>query len=115
MVDDRIRVKHHPSSSSTQSPENEATMRDVFAIGDVAVMEQKQLPATAQVASQEAKWLGKRLNKGDVDEEGKEGFAFRNLGVMTYVGNMKAIMQTDGNAEIKGYISFFDILLFVLW
>lgn len=74
-------------------------MQDVFALGDVAVLEKCQLPATAQVANQEAKWLGKRLNKGDLNEK---GFEFRNLGVMTYLGNMKAIMQTDGHTEIKG-------------
>jgi NADH dehydrogenase FAD-containing subunit len=39
-------------------------MQDVFALGDVAVLEKAQLPATAQVANQEAKWLGKKLNKG---------------------------------------------------
>ena len=75
-------------------------MKDVFAIGDVSIMEKARLPATAQVANQEAKWLGKNLNKGFV--EGQEGFNFKNLGVMTYLGNMNAIMQSGGNTEIKG-------------
>ena len=75
-------------------------MQDVFALGDVAVMEKSRLPATAQVANQEAKWLGKKLNNGF--KEGDQGFTFRNLGVMTYVGNMKAIMQTGNDTEIKG-------------
>lgn len=107
LVDDRFRVKLVPRSSSTPdsttSPtptSTEATMQDVFALGDVAVLEKSQLPATAQVANQEAKWLGKRLNKNDLD---KTGFNFRNLGVMTYLGNMKAIMQAEGGTEIKGY------------
>lgn len=75
-------------------------MQDVFALGDVSVMEKSRLPATAQVANQEAKWLGKALNRGLV--EGDKGFTFKNLGVMTYLGNMKAIMQTGGDTEIKG-------------
>ena len=75
-------------------------MQDVFAIGDVSVMEKSQLPATAQVANQEAKWLGKTLNKGNLTET--EGFNFKNLGVMTYLGNMKAIMQAEGGTEVKG-------------
>ncbi len=107
IVDDRFHVKLVPRDSlSGKSSESsgdmipEATVHDVFALGDVAVLEKGQLPTTAQVANQEAKWLGKRLNKGEV--ETKDGFNFRNLGVMTYLGNMKAIMQSGSGAEIKG-------------
>ncbi len=114
MVDDRFRVKIIPqlrssstntSSSSSSSPpsqsitETEAVVTDVFALGDVAVMEKSMLPATAQVANQESKWLAKRLNKGDLETE---SFTFRNLGVMTYIGSMRAIMQTGGQGEIRG-------------
>jgi len=104
IVDDRFRVKllqrdNLETKSSTEGPE--ATMQDVFAIGDVAVLEKNQLPATAQVANQEAKWLGKRLNRGDIEEK---GFGFNNMGVMTYLGNMKAIMQTDNGTGIKGCV-----------
>jgi len=119
MVDDHFRVKLIPqtqtqtinsssSPSSSTSPNNnnngtetqpEATMTDVFALGDVAVMEKSMLPATAQVANQEAIWLSKHFNKGDIETQ---QFTFRNLGVMTYLGNMKAIMQTGGDGEIKG-------------
>lgn len=99
MVDDRFRVKLIPQMSSPSPTSTEATMNDVFAIGDVSVLEAGQLPATAQVANQEAKWLGKRLNAGDLKEK---SFSFKNLGVMTYLGNMRAIMQTDGRSELKG-------------
>lgn len=108
MVDDRFRVKlvptQPPSSSQPQSKAEtssatEASVNDVFALGDVAVMEKSMLPATAQVANQEAKWLAKRLNAGDLEDE---TFTFRNLGIMTYVGGMRAIMQTGGEREIKG-------------
>lgn len=105
MVDDHFRVKLIPKASIETDLENakipEATMQDVFALGDVSVMEKGRLPATAQVANQEAKWLGKNLNKGF--KEGAEGFTFKNLGVMTYLGNQNAIMQTGGSSEIKGY------------
>lgn len=110
LVDDHFRVKLIPKAQSTTPSSDataktpEATMQDVFALGDVTVFEPGRLPATAQVANQEAKWLGKRLNKGL--KEGDEGFSFRNLGVMTYLGNMNAIMQTGGHSEIKGYAFF---------
>ncbi|PBP16107.1 hypothetical protein BUE80_DR013143, partial [Diplocarpon rosae] len=105
LVDDRFRVKLVPRTgfpASSNLPE--ATMQDVFAIGDVSVMEKAQLPATAQVANQEAKWLGKRLNKGDVAD--KEGFNFKNLGVMTYLGNWKAVMQAEDGKGIKGRVAW---------
>lgn len=62
-------------------------LSDVFVIGDCAVIaDQPMLPKTAQVASQEAAYLAKALNKGTL-EEGKP-FKFRNLGTMTYLGNV---------------------------
>ncbi|KAM3085343.1 hypothetical protein ACMFMG_002426 [Clarireedia jacksonii] len=107
IVDSHFRVKlvspspfPSTSASSASPSSSEATMRDVFALGDVTVMEKARLPATAQVANQEAKWLGNMLNKGEVGKG--EGFTFRNMGVMTYLGGMKAIMQTGGEGEIKG-------------
>jgi NADH dehydrogenase FAD-containing subunit len=90
------------SSASSSQAEAEATMRDVFALGDVTVMEKARLPATAQVANQEAKWLGKMLNRDEWELGRGEGFTFRNMGVMTYLGGMRAIMQTGGEGEIKG-------------
>src|SRR6187402_672784 len=61
MVDDRFRVKLIPRLGSPESISTdgatipEATMQDVFALGDVSVLEKSRLPATAQVANQEAK------------------------------------------------------------
>jgi len=108
MVDDRFRVKIIPqtppgqssnSNNSVPQPMTEAIINDVFALGDVAVMEKSILPATAQVANQESKWLAKRLNKGDLETQ---AFTFKSLGIMTYIGSMRAIMQTGGANEIKG-------------
>ncbi|KAK6512644.1 hypothetical protein TWF481_001526 [Arthrobotrys musiformis] len=93
MVDDRFRVQLVQSDSPA-----EATVEDVFAVGDVSVVEKSPLPATAQVANQEARWLAQHLNNGDIKSH---RFSFRNLGVMTYLGGMRAIMQT-GEREIKG-------------
>lgn len=118
IVDDRFRVKLVPRDES-QAPEgeasriSEATMHDVFAIGDVCALEDGPLPATAQVANQEGKWLAKALNKGDAQVK---GFSYRNLGVMTYLGNYKAIMQGGGGNAVRGYVvplsSFFFLLSF---
>jgi NADH dehydrogenase FAD-containing subunit len=104
VVDDKFRVQLIPrNGTDNESTAPEATVQDVFALGDVSVMEKSPLPATAQVANQEAKWLGKRLNKGDLEQN---GFTFQNMGVMTYVGGMKAIMQGGQGQEIKGWIAW---------
>lgn len=103
IVDDNFRVKLVPRNGTPSPSPTEATMHDVFALGDVSVFEQGQLPATAQVASQEAKWLGKRLNRGFGKEE---GFKFTDMGVLTYVGNMKAIMQVSPNSWSHFFLLF---------
>ena len=114
LVDDHFRAKLIPRSSASRDMHGRtpvATMQNVFALGDVSVMEKNPLPATAQVANQEAKWLGRALNKGFTGP----GFTFRNLGVMTYLGDTRAIMQTGENAEIKGFVVSCSPLCDALW
>ncbi|KAI0718582.1 FAD/NAD-P-binding domain-containing protein [Cerioporus squamosus] len=69
---------------------------DVFAIGDSATIEQQPLPATAQVANQQAKYLTKKLNKiirsGD-DAAHATPFEFHNAGSLAYVGDWDAIFD----------------------
>ncbi|KAK4615894.1 putative NADH dehydrogenase [Fulvia fulva] len=75
---------------------------DVYALGDCAVLEGTAYPATAQVASQKANWLAKQLNKGTIQQN---GFKYKDLGVMAYIGNQKAIMQSGGSG-INGRIAW---------
>ena len=108
VVDDRLRVQLHSKSSSSSSsdedPASSATMTDVFALGDNAVIRDANLPATAQTASQQALWLGKRLNRGDLDSQ---RFAFKNLGIMTYLGNSEGLVQTEGwLGDISGRLAW---------
>ncbi|KAJ4347113.1 uncharacterized protein N0V89_011051 [Didymosphaeria variabile] len=93
MTDSRLRMKLIAESENEKKPE--AIMRDVFVLGDCAIVEGTQYPATAQVASQKAYWLAKRLNKGDID---KSGFTWKNMGVMAYVGNWNALLQGGGTS-----------------
>lgn len=93
MTNGRLQTLLNEESSSQT-----AVMKDVFALGDCASIEGTDLPATAQVANQKAKWLAKRLNKGDLESR---SFTFRDLGMMAYVGNWKAIMRSQGH-EISG-------------
>ena len=119
IVDDRLRVqllsKPSPPSSSSPADKKEeekgknpasssATMTDVFALGDNAAIRDAQLPATAQTASQQALWLAKRLNKGDLEHR---RFTFRNLGIMTYLGSSKGLVQTEGwLGDVSGRVAW---------
>jgi NADH dehydrogenase FAD-containing subunit len=107
LVDDRLRVQ-----LQTQYKDREAYMKDVFCLGDVARLASGPLPATAQVANQQAIWLAKRLNK---DDFASHTFGFRNMGIMTYLGNAKAIIQggnTDREGKARGLKGW---MAFLLW
>ncbi|KIW45459.1 hypothetical protein, variant [Exophiala oligosperma] len=124
LVDDHFRVNLNTQTAgdgegrgggeAKKATAAKAYMKDVFALGDTAKLISGPLPATAQVANQEALWLGKMLNKFDTAEEFGEakGFTFRNLGVFTYVGGAKAVLQgpnTDREGVtkgLKGWIAF---------
>ncbi|KAL2879653.1 hypothetical protein SGCOL_004982 [Colletotrichum sp. CLE4] len=90
-------------------PKNEgAVLPDVYSMGDCSVLEGQTLPATAQVASQQAKYLAKALNKAAAGPEGKP-FKFRNLGAMAYLGSWRAIHQSSAD-ELKGRAGMFTQL-----
>ncbi|KAF3391905.1 putative NADH dehydrogenase [Talaromyces pinophilus] len=86
LTDDHFRVQlEHEQTGQT------AVIQDVFAIGDNAMPETGAPPATAQAASQEAKWLADRFNRGDLDTA--SGFSFHNMGTLAYIGSSNALMQ----------------------
>lgn len=106
VVDPYLRARITKSEITTDPDETKATLDDVYVIGDCAVMENdRTLPKTAQVASQQATHLATRLNAGDVT--GKK-FEFRNWGTLTYLGNWKAIHQSKAD-ELRGWVAW------ILW
>lgn len=118
LVDPSLRLKLHtqPHSLNDQQAATAATataiMTDVWCLGDAAHVASAPLPATAQVANQQAVWLAKHLNTNDT-----RVFEFRNLGIMAYLGDDKALLQggdgfTDGEGHTRGIKGW---LAFVLW
>lgn len=102
MVDDHFRLQLQTTTNDSDSSDPaeksvqaKAIMRDVFAIGDNCKLFDTALPATAQVANQQAKFLAKNLNKyPDYDDySNATGFKFKDMGVMTYLGGAKAVLQ----------------------
>ncbi|KAK9473684.1 pyridine nucleotide-disulfide oxidoreductase-domain-containing protein [Dipodascopsis tothii] len=83
-------------------PHGTVVDRNVYALGDCAQIRNGLLPATAQVATQKATYLFKRLNQTpSSDLERFAPFAFKNRGVMAYIGGWQAIVQGQNN-EVKG-------------
>jgi NADH:ubiquinone reductase (non-electrogenic) len=78
---------------------------DVWAMGDCAEIEGHPLPATAQVAEQQGRYLAKSFN-GDLQNVERKPFAFRFLGMMTYIGNYSTLMDTKMISG-TGFIEWF--------
>ncbi|RBQ79700.1 hypothetical protein FVER53590_12740 [Fusarium verticillioides] len=116
VVDDHLRVR--VSTGSIRATDSQSghkapsdILPEVYAMGDCAVLEREALPATAQVASQQAKYLAKALNKyGSCEAVGKNSkpFLFLNLGTIAYIGSWRAIAQSSSE-------SLAGRLAWVLW
>lgn len=113
----RVQVVLMGKSKTTTTATESATLPDVYTIGDCAVIPDSGLPATAQVASQQATYLAKKMNKGldalSSDDNSNNSqvprpFKFRNWGTMTYLGSWTAIHQSSAD-ELKGWAAW------VLW
>lgn len=65
----------------------------VWAIGDCAACGDPPLPATAQVAQQQGKYLAKVLKRRRKGRD-TEPFAFRPLGMLAYIGGRQALVQS---------------------
>ena len=71
--------------------------------------ELKSLPATAQVAAQQGKYLGKLFSKHPDSLYGIEGisdkikpFVYNHLGSFAYIGSNRAVLQMPGIGVFKG-------------
>lgn len=89
LIDTITELRHNEKSHSLEVDGHFRTRfkdgtinEDVFAIGDASALESGIVPATAQVAAQEAKHLAKVLNS-DVSWRNTPGdFVFKNAGIM---------------------------------
>lgn len=111
MVDPYLRARTTTSTEAASGPEPDgegaSILPDVYVIGDCAVVHNDgvMLPKTAQVASQQAAYVARQLNKGEAEAK---PFKFRNWGTLTYLGGWKAIHQS-GADKLRGWLAW------VLW
>ncbi|KAK5631870.1 hypothetical protein RRF57_007584 [Xylaria bambusicola] len=104
--DAHLRVLAVPKSAAEKAEQQEqdvTVVPGVYSIGDCAVVAGQRYPATAQVASQQATYLAKSFNKGNLEAK---PFRFRNWGVMTYLGSWRAIHQSSAD-ELTGRAAWF--------
>lgn len=99
-------VPQAPSLGTSGEPKEEqqpsvSVLPDVYCIGDCSVVSGQKYPATAQVASQQAVYLAKQLNKGVTADANNKPFQFRNWGTMAYLGSWTAIHQSSAD-ELTG-------------
>ena len=99
----QTRVPRTENAAEPAQPSSRAYMTDVFALGDNANVRDSPMPATAQTANQQAIWLGKHLNNGTV---ATQTFKFKNLGIMTYLGSWKGLLQTGSGKGLEGYLAW---------
>ena len=64
--------------------------RDIYALGDCAVLTDSPLPETAQVAQQQGKYLARSLN-AIARGVAPEPFRYRHLGMLAYIGGNRAL------------------------
>jgi len=66
----------------------------IYAIGDCALVGGKNLPATAQVAQQQGRFLARHL-KGVKRGKPLQAFRYRHYGMLAYVGGRKALADLE--------------------
>lgn len=86
IVDDEFRVLNSES---------------IYAVGDCAVIADNPLPPTAQVAQQQGTHLAKILNAA-LDGKTGNSFKYKHRGMMAYVGQRKALVDTK-SVQGKGF------------
>ena len=138
IVDDHLRVRlesqtgggddgvRRESKGGQDENASRAIMKDVFALGDCThiVDVSPPLPATAQVANQEAIYLAKEFNRhhsartGKLDVEGfaaSKGFSFHSRGVMTFLGGGRAVLQAPSTSREGAARGLRGWLAYLIW
>ncbi|KAF8852018.1 pyridine nucleotide-disulfide oxidoreductase-like protein [Acephala macrosclerotiorum] len=83
------RVLRDPWLRVLKQGDGEGQVKGVYALGDAAGIEGGELPTTAEVAVQKAKWLVNYLIAG---EEGKQ-FEYKQKAVVAYIGRQDGVVE----------------------
>ncbi|KAH7722735.1 hypothetical protein AAVH_09821 [Aphelenchoides avenae] len=75
-----------------------------YALGDCANIIDMPLPATAQVAERQGKYVADRLNKEAVGKPCKP-FTFQSMGMLAYIGDYESLSDLP-QVKLKGHLSW---------
>jgi NADH:ubiquinone reductase (non-electrogenic) len=96
------------------------TKEEVHSVVQTHMDRQKYLPPTAQVANQQGEYLAKLLNNPEINsDDGKwtfnhaEGFKFKNMGQLVYVGGHMAALSVPASDKVN--VSWNGALTNYLW
>ncbi|XP_067131727.1 uncharacterized protein [Centruroides vittatus] len=78
--------------------------KDIYAIGDCSEIQNMPLPATAQVAERQGRYLAKCLNKTDTADIPE--FHFKSMGMLAYLGEYTALSDLP-EMKLQGFFSWF--------
>lgn len=91
--------------------ETKHTYKNIFAIGDVALMmsneHPKGLPGLAQAAIQQGKHLASNLNRQHKGGHEMNSFKYKNKGVLATIGRNKAVADLPNNVNVSGIEGWF--------
>ncbi|RKO91416.1 pyridine nucleotide-disulfide oxidoreductase-domain-containing protein [Blyttiomyces helicus] len=80
-------------------------LKEVYALGDCATIQGKELPATAQVATQKGVWLKKHLNDLVANKGDGNAFTYNHAGAMVYTGGWTALMDLKGTSKGISFVT----------
>ncbi|CAF0803435.1 unnamed protein product [Adineta steineri] len=93
--------------------DDKTTINNIFALGDCATPIEHSIPATAQAAAQQAKYLAKRFNQkqfylansNEISNDKYPAFNFSNLGMLAYLGGYGGLADLK-QTKISGFLSW---------
>ncbi|CAF3532151.1 unnamed protein product [Adineta steineri] len=93
--------------------DDKTTINNIFALGDCATPIEHSIPATAQAAAQQAKYLAKRFNQkqfylansNEITNDKYPAFNFSNLGMLAYLGGYGGLADLK-QTKISGFLSW---------
>lgn len=86
--------------------DEQSPLSNIFALGDCATPLSHPIPATAQAAVQQAKYLAKRFNQKEfVTTKDYAAFNFNNLGMLAYLGGYGGLADLKQTKK-AGFLSW---------
>jgi NADH:ubiquinone reductase (non-electrogenic) len=104
LTDKHLRVLQTPTKQQKENDERTDPMPGVYALGDAADILGSELPTTAEVATQKAKWLAKHLqaisemssSKEDVTKR-TDAFHYEQKPLVAYIGRHDGVVEGKGD------------------